>query len=306
MSTLVRAVEDYLAIRRALGFKLEREGQLLPRFARFIEQRGSDVATAALALEWATLPSDASPYWWAHRLSMVRPFIEYLHGLDPHHEVPSRELLKQSCPRAQPHLYTDVEIQALLVECSRFRGRLKPSTYVTLIGLLYVTGMRVGEAIALDRHDLDPASQVLTIRHSKFDKSRELVLHESTVWAMVRYAELRDTVIPQPRDTTFFVSNCGTSLFYKNVHFNFSRLRQWTGLDACEPVPRIHDLRHSFAVTSLMRWYQQGLDVQVRLPRLSTYLGHVSPSTTYWYLSAVPELLTAAAARLDDGYGEMP
>lgn len=306
MSTLTQAVEDYLTIRRALGFKLAEDERLLFDFTRFVEQAGSGVATAALAVRWATLPADASSYWWARRLGRVRPFIEYLHGLDPRHEVPPRELLKQRSSRAKPHLYTDVEIQALLVECSRFQGRLKPSTYATLFGLLHVTGMRVGEAIALDRADLDPSNQVLTIRHGKFDKSRELVLHESTVQAMVRYAELRDLVIPRPRAATFFVSNCGTALIYKNVQVNFSRLRKWTGLEACAPVPRIHDLRHSFAVTTLMRWYQQGLDVQVRLPRLSTYLGHVSPSSTYWYLSAVPELLSAAAARLDDEYGDPP
>jgi integrase len=306
MSTLAQAVEDYLTIRRALGFKLEEGERLLFAFARFVEQAGSDVATTDLAVRWATLPADASSYWWALRLGRVRPFIEYLHGLDPRHEVPPRELLKQRHSRAQPHLYADVEIQALLAECSRFQGRLMQSTYATLFGLLYVTGMRVGEAIALGRSDLDPSNQVLTIRHGKFDKSRELVLHESTVQALVRYAELRDLVMPRPKDATFFVSSSGTALIYKNVQFNFSRLRRWTGLDACAPVPRIHDLRHSFAVTTLMRWYQQGLDVQVRLPRLSTYLGHVSPSSTYWYLSAVPELLSAAAARLDDKYGDPP
>lgn len=306
MSTLTRAVEDYLTIRRALGFKLESEERLLLAFARFVEQTGSDVATAALAMEWATLPADASPYWWACRLSMVRIFTAYLHGIDPRNEIPPRDALKARSSRAQPHLYTDAEIRVLLAECSRFKGRLMPSTYATLFGLLYVTGMRVGEAIALNRSDLDPSNQVLTIRHGKFDKSRELVLHESTVQAMVQYAELRDITIPQPRNSAFFVSSCGTTLIYKNVQANFSRLRQWTGLDACDPVPRIHDLRHSFAIATLMRWYQQGRDVQVRLPRLSTYLGHVSPSSTYWYLSAVPELLTAAAARLGDGYGDLP
>jgi integrase len=304
MSVLHRAVEDYLTIRRALGFKLEREGSLLPQFVRFVEESGSAIVTEELALQWAMLPQEASACWWTHRLDMVRPFAAYLHGLDPRHEVPSRDLLKVRGPRAQPHLYNDVEILALLEACKRLNGQLMQSTYATLLGLLYVTGMRVGEAIALARADLDPASQVLTIRHSKFDKSRELVLHESTVQALMQYAELRDSVVPRPRDPTFFISRRGTALHYKNVHFYFSHLREWTGLDACDPVPRIHDLRHSFAITTLIRWYEEGLDVQARLPKLSTYLGHVSPSNTYWYLSAVPELLTAAAARRN-GYGDL-
>jgi integrase len=180
------------------------------------------------------------------------------------------------------------------------------STYSTLFGLLYVTGMRVGEAIGMDRTDLDEANQVLVIRHGKFGKSRELVLHETTVRELLGYAALRDRVIPSPASAAFFLSRSGTRLIYKNVQRYFSRLREWTGLADLDPRPRIHDMRHSFAITTLIRWYRDGLDVQARLPRLSTYLGHVTPETTYWYLTAVPELLTQAADRLDSSLGDLP
>jgi integrase/recombinase XerD len=161
--------------------------------------------------------------------------------------------------------------------------------------------MRVGEAIALDRDDLDPATGVLTVRHGKFGKSRELPLHPSTVSALADYARLRDRLCPTPRTPAWFVSTAGTRLIYNNVHYELHRLIHAAGLRPRSPRcrPRPHDLRHSFAVATLLDWYRDGTDVDAALPRLSTYLGHVEPASTYWYLTATPELLALVAARLD-------
>lgn len=306
MSQLHEAVRQYLSVRRALGYKLEREGMLLPDFADFVKQHGSQYITTELALRWACLPSGASSCWWAKRLGMVRRFALHFRALDPRTEVPATDLIPYRKQRRTPYLYSDADIRALIRECARLRGPLGSTTYMTLLGLLAVTGMRVGEAIALDRSDFDARQALLTIRHSKFDKSRELPLHSTTVDALRAYGRERDRVHRRSKGPSFFVSNTGTRLWPQNVWNKFARLRRRAGLPSRPRPPCIHDLRHSFAVATLLRWYRDGADVQAKLPLLSTYLGHVSPSTTYWYLTGAPELLALAAQRLERAWGEMP
>jgi integrase len=307
MSTLADAVKEYLELRRGLGYKLEREGRLLPDFADFLERDGGSYITVERALRWATASATATPQWWVTRLGMVRQLAKYLAALDPRTEVPSPRLLpKRTREKLPPYLYTDEEVQALMRAAQTLHG-LKGVTYATLLGLLATTGMRVGEALRLDRSDVHWREQVLLIRHSKFGKSRELPLHPSTVEALRSYACQRDRALPHPRSPSFLLSLAGTRLHYKNVHFCFLRLLRCAGLADRRPHrPRLVDLRHTFAVRTIADGYRAGLDVQARLPSLSTYLGHVNPSHTYWYLSGALELLQLAAERLERALGELP
>ena len=188
------------------------------------------------------------------------------------------------------------------------RSPLRAATFETLVGLLAVTGLRIGEALRLDRDDVDLTGDVLTIRLSKFGKSREVPVHTSTVDALARYSRERDRLCPRPADRAFFVSTAGTRLLYCNAHLAWLELVRRAGLEprSLQCRPRPHDLRHSFAVRTLLGWYRQNADVQARMPLLSTYLGHVHPGSTYWYLSAAPELLTLVVARLDAVAGGAP
>ena len=298
MSTLRKALQDYLQLRHALGFKLEREGVLLPRFVSFLEQEDAAHITTSLAARWAMTPASASPRQWAERLGEVRLFARFLAAQDPHTEVPPRDLLPRvPSRRLVPFVYEDADLLALMRATDIFDG-VKRSTYATLLGLLAVTGMRVGEAINLDRDDINWRAQLLVIRSAKFGKSRELVLHRTTLDALRAYLRIRDRVLPHPRSPALLLSLAGTRLLYKNVQRGFSQLLRRAALPQRLPRrPRLHDLRHAFAIKTLTRWYREGLDVEARLPLLSTYLGHVHPSQTYWYLTATPEMMRLAERR---------
>lgn len=306
MSKLRQALDEYLALRRSLGYKLERAGRLLADFVGHLETAGAHTIAIDAALSWATQPSDADPSWWAHRLSAVRGFARHLHAIDPVHEVPPAGLLPHRKVRATPYLYANTDIVALMAAARDLRSALRAATFETLVGLLAVTGLRIGEALRLDRGDVDPDEGVLQIRDTKFGKFRAVPLHTSTGEALATYARRRDRLCPRPVDPAFFVSTAGTRLLYCNVHVTWLNLVRRAGLErrsaSCRPRP--HDLRHSFAVRTLLGWYQDGVDVQARMPALSTYLGHVHPANTYWYLSGAPELLNLAAARLDAESGE--
>ncbi|MGH2604624.1 MAG: tyrosine-type recombinase/integrase, partial [Dehalococcoidia bacterium] len=252
MTDLRRAAEDYLALRRSLGFKLASQGYLLESFVSYAEQAGASRITVELAVAWARLPSGRDPVWHARRLSAVRVFAKHLTALDPTTEVPPADLLPYHSRRAVPYLYTPAEIDALMAAARGIRSPLKAATYETVVGLLVVTGMRVGEAIALDRKDVDWKHRLLTVVDSKFGKSRELPLHASTVAVLRAYARRRDRLCPRPKDPSFFVSTTGTRLIYNNVHMGFHKLVRQVGLKPRSPRcrPRLHDVRHSFAVTT--------------------------------------------------------
>ena len=300
MSTLRHHAEEYLTIRRALGHNLDHRGRLLMSFIDFLDAAGADYVSTELALAWAMLPKDVQPIWWSQRLGVVRVFARYLAAIDERTEVPSPDALAATAPRTPPHLYSLAEIAALMAEARRIRFPLKAATYETLIGLLAACGLRVGEAIRLSRSDVDLHAGRLTIRESKFRKSRLVPLHTSTRDALAVYARKRDVLIPHPAADNFFISLVGTQLHHTSVNETFRRLVEAIGLE--EPGtrrPRPHDLRHRFAVEVLLGWMRAGVDVAPRLPALSTYLGHVKPSSTYWYLQAAPELLALAARRLE-------
>jgi integrase/recombinase XerD len=301
MSTLAQHVEDYLQLRRALGFKLIGEGVLLAEFVRCAEQAGQPTVTTEFALEWARRPAKASHNYLSRRLRAVRSFARYLHARDPACEVPPIELLPAKKYRPAPYLYRDEEIVALMTAASLLRPPMRAATFRTLIGLLACTGLRIGEALRLDRDDVDTTLGLLTVRDSKFGKSREVLLHTTTVTALAEYCEIRDRLCPQPKERTFFITTRGTRIAHPTIYLPFRALLEQAGIT--HPVPgrhvRVHDLRHSFAVRTLLGWYRDGRDVQARMPLLSTYMGHVDPAATFWYLSAAPELLGLAADRLE-------
>lgn len=291
---------NYLALRRALGYRLARPEKLLGQFLDHLEDGGDTTITVAAALDWARQPAHGDSNWWAYRLSAVRGFARYLHSLDPAHQVPAPDLLPQRPQRANPYLYSDSEIAALMGATGALRTPLRQATFATLIGLLAVTGIRIGEAIGLNRGDVDLSAGLLLVRHGKFDKARELALHPTTVDALRRYQQLRDQHTPAT-EAALLISTAGTRLLYCNVHHTFHRLVAAAGLVprsvSCRP--RIHDLRHAFAVRAMLDAYAAGQDGQLRLTLLSTWLGHVHPGSTYWYLSASPELMAVAGQRLE-------
>jgi len=300
--TMVTLVEDYLAQRRSLGFRLRIEGQQLLSFARYADATGHrGPLTVDLLVRWATLPSEKLRRFPARRLDCVRPFARYRAALDPATEVPPSSLLGPARQRPRHHIYTDTEVAALVASARRLApaNSLRPATYTTLFGLLAASGLRVSEALRLTRTDVDLAGGVLTVRATKFRKSRLVPLHATTTAALRTYAEHRDRAVPRPVAPTFFVSLRGTPLAYSTVRTVFRRLSHALGWATHAPRPRIHDLRHTFACRRLQRWYEEGVDVAPRVAALATYLGHVKITDTYWYLTGTPELLAIAAERFE-------
>ncbi len=301
MTTLAQHLAGYLAVRRALGYKLARAEKLLAQFLVWLDERGERVITTELALEWATLPPATSSNWHHQRLTVVRGFATHLHAIDPRHEVLPSDLLVWSKRRAVPFLYSDTEVRRLMDAASVIPTPHRAATMRTLIGLLAVTGMRVGEAIRLDCTDIDSGHGLLVVRDSKFGKSRELAVDPSTIAALRHYLRRSDRPVPDEPTAALFTSASGTRLIYCNVHLAFKRIVGHAGLRprSTECRPRPHDLRHSFAVNAILDACRSDADVQARLPLLSTYLGHVHPKDTYWYLQAAPELLALAGRRLE-------
>ncbi|MCA1679459.1 MAG: tyrosine-type recombinase/integrase [Actinobacteria bacterium] len=303
MTTLGDSLGDYLAVRRRLGFEMPQDGRLLEGFVEFLEQAGAPRITTELALAWARLPGDAHPHRWRQRLSVARGFARHYATLDPTSEVPSKDLLPGHRPRIVPYIYTEEEIAALMAAARQLRPRLRGVRHATLIGLLAVTGMRPGEAVGLDRHDIDLHNGVVAVRAGKQKKQREVPLHATTISALRDYARLRDACMPDPSTPAFFVSARGRRMGREELNRTFTKMVCEVGFDngrGARVRPRPHDLRHAFAVNTLLGWYRAGEDIDRRMPLLSTWLGHVDPASTYWYLEAVPELLELVSLRLEE------
>jgi integrase/recombinase XerD len=301
MSAMADSARDYLRLRNSLGHDLAEHHRQLPRFVAFLEAEGLPAVTVVAALAWAQEPGDGPATSMApRRMTIARGFARYLAGIDARTEVPPPGLIAGRRRWRPPFIYDPGDIEALMAQ-ARQLSPMPAATHETLIGLLAATGLRVGEAIRLDRADIDWAGGVLTIRESKFGKTRMVPVLGSTLSRLEHYARARGQLCPQAAATaSFFVSTAGTRLIYARVGQVFRRLRDHAGIGAgADHRPRIHDLRHTFAVRTLLGWYQAGDDVEARLPILSTYLGHRDPRSTYWYLSAAPELLALAAARLE-------
>ncbi len=307
MSELRKALEEYLCIRRALGFELRQAGATLHQFVSFLQEQDASFVTTELALRWAKQPASASPANWAARLSMVRRFAQHRSATDMRTEIPPKGLLPHRYRRKPPYMYRDKDIRRLVEAARGLRSSqgLRPWTYSTLFGLLAATGMRVSEPVALDCEDVDLTESILTIRRTKFGKSRLVPLHSTIGRVLQQYARRRESVHPTPKSRSFFLSDRGTRLTANGVRYVFVQLSRQIGLRGPSDShgPRLHDLRHRFAVHTMLRWYRAGVDVERNLPQLSTYLGHTHVSDTYWYLSATPELLRLAAGRLDDERG---
>jgi|CZKW01.1.fsa_nt_gi integrase len=302
MTTSLREVlAGYLTLRRSLGYKLITDERLLGQFLDFLEDKGATVITTEHALSFATLTSGASPGWLAQRLGVVRLFAAFTTSLDEESEVPPAGCLPGRPARAAPYLCSDAEVEAIMAAARSLRVPLLARTYEALIGLLAVTGLRIGEAIRLARQDvvLDEAS--VRVLKTKFGKSREVPLAPSSAEALRRFAAVRDELCPMPRHDSFFCSTAGTRLVYAAVQRTFSRLCRQAGVVATSPAcrPRLHDFRHRFAVSTLTSWQEAGADVGALLPLLSTVMGHVNPASTYWYLTSTPELMAPVAARLE-------
>jgi site-specific recombinase XerD len=306
MSALHDALAKYVAIRRALGSKLGEPAVTLGHFLEFLEREGAQFITTELALRWAQEHEGVQRATWARRLSMVRQFATWLSTLDPRTEVPPRRILEARRQRNKPHIFTDYETGQLMAEAARLPSPtgLRALTHITLIGLLAATGLRPGEALALDTPDVDLQNAVLTIRETKFGKSRFVPVEASTCAALVHYADRRDELCPQRCTDAFLVSERGTRLKSCTVRGTFARMSCTIGLRAAAGVrrigrgPRLQDFRHTFATRRLIEWYRAGLDVERELPKLTTYLGHVQVGHTYWYIEAVPELLQLATEYL--------
>jgi integrase len=316
MKSLQQAVEDYLKLRRSLGFKLDRNETRLRQFLSFMEERNASQLTTKIMLEFATQDQTLSRRTTSGRLSTVRGFARYQKGIDPTTEIPPFYLLPDKPIPARPYLYSDAEIIRLLEGAkdhpswNRFAGPLwtqfQSWTLYCIFGLLTVTGMRVGEVLKLQSSDIDWTRGILTIRNAKFGKSRLIPLHPSTLKALTTFAEHRDRFFaefnPQQERSHVFVRSTGKPIDGRDINRTFLQISRKIGFRAVDARkgPRLHDLRHRFAIETLLRWYRAGEKVDSLLPVLSTYLGHTHVTGTYWYLRCTPELMEAAGNRLEN------
>lgn len=308
MTDLAQAVEDYVSLRRSLGFKLASHPHLLADFVSYLDAAGATTVTVEAAVSWATLPAGRDPVWWSQRLGIVRGFANYLRVFDPDTEIPPTHLLPRRRYRPEPYIYSPEEIAALDAAAQAITDPLLAATLATLIGLIASSGLRPGEALKLDRDDIDWEHGVLDICNTKFNKHRQVPVHPSTVDALGAYAQTRDRICRRPTSSTFFVSRTGARLVHASIDRSFAQLARRAGLPrpGTARSPRLHDLRHLFAISTVTAWYRAGLDVNAHLPLLSTYMGHADPANSYWYLSATPELLALAVERRDQNGRSRP
>jgi integrase len=301
---MTHKVEQYLAYRRDLGYKLRTEGSLLRQFGAYTDRISHHgPLSVALAVRWARLPADRDRFCWARRLQVVRCFARYLTLDEPTTEIPPTRLLGPASARRMPYVYSEPEVSALIAAARQLQPakRLRPRTYATFLGLLACTGLRSSEALRLTRSDFDDRQGVLLVRETKFHKSRLVTLHSSATAALRAYARKRDQLVPYAATDRFFITDCGTPLCASTVHHVFRKLCDTLPTVArnARRDPRLHDLRHTFACRRVERWYDTGVDATHAIAALAVYLGHAKVSYTYWYLTATPELLGCAAARFE-------
>ena len=301
-------VRQYLRERRRLGFQLRSMGHALRSFALHVDKLESPgLLTVEMMAEWARCDHAGSndPHTWARRLKILRPFARWLQQFEPRTEVPDEAIFGRAGERLTPHIYSEQDLIDLLAVARHLRPGLRGATYEGLFGLLAATGLRVSEAVLLHTGDVDLKTGMLTIRRTKFAKSRQVPLHSSTVDALRRYRRLRDPLIEFTDDTAFFVGSRGRrrghQLSTRQVDRTFAQLRTqlaWPNRGA-HSTPRVHDIRHSFIVRRMLAWHADGIDIDQAMLALSTYVGHAMVTNTYWYLTAVPELMALAAAKFE-------
>lgn len=302
MKSLQDHLRQYVAARRALGTQLREPAKTLSGFIRFLSQKKSKFITIPLALEWSQQSKSVQRATWARKLSMVRQFARWLSVIEPRHQVPPPRLLNVRHRRNKPYIYTDQEIARLMAASAALKSPqgMKGRTLGALIGLLAATGLRPGEARALENQDVDFEAGVLVIRESKFGKSRLVPVDKSVLAALGKYTRERNRSFPLPCCSAFFVSDRGTALDLAAVRTWFCKVSRSCGLRKSPEGkrygrgPRLQDMRHTFATKRLLEWYRTGSNVALQMPKLTTYLGHSSVACTYWYIEAVPELLERA------------
>lgn len=297
-------VDTYLQARRSVGFILHIEGEQLQRFANFAKQRDHQGhITLDLALAWAIDSQKSHQIGRARRLEVVRSLAKYCVIFEPKTEIPPSHFLGPSHRRVTPHIYTDLEITSLLEMANGLKSKLglRPVTMHCLFGLLAATGLRISEALHLNRNDIDLHQEVLLVRNTKFRKSRYIPLHSMVCKALSQYADFRNQQLPVVQNPSFFLLDDGNALKYRQALYSFHQIRAQLGWDICFKGrrPRLHDLRHTFACRRLLAWYKEDADIDRMVPLLSTYLGHAKVSDTYWYLTGIPELMAIAAARFE-------
>lgn len=302
--TMVAQVKEYVSYKRNLGFQLRIEAGQLLNFAKYADTSGhTGPVTTELILRWARLPEKASQLYQARRVEVVRCFAKYQAIFFPKTEIPPSRILGPAHCRTEPYIYSQQQISALLEACAQLTpiDGLRPCTYTTLFGLIACAGLRISEALKLSRDDVDLANGVVLIAETKFHKSRLVPLDPSASKALSKYAKFRDKYHPISKSKTFFLSEAGLSLPYSTVNHNFKLLREKLGwCTKGKRPPRIHDMRHSFASRRLLLWYEQGVDINHAIYSLSTYLGHVKVTDTYWYLTGTPELFAFAVIKFEE------
>ena len=310
MSASRQMLDNYLALRRDLGYKLLSAGTALLSFVGFLEEAGAAYISSEHAVTWALLPTSVQAVRWWRRLSFVRGFARYCVALDPRTEVPPADLLPYRYQRRAPFFFSSDEVRILLQAAVALPAKdgLANHTQYCLIGLLSVTGIRISEALNLTMDDVDLDNAVLAIHSTKFGKSRLVPLHQSTVKALADYRERRARLLKGRQVPYWFVNRQGKQVRCDTFDRQFRRLTDKLGIrprNGQRP-PRLHDLRHRFAISTLLLWYRDGEDIDRRLPILSAYLGHVDIHSTYWYLSACPELMAAALDKVERRWGVSP
>lgn len=303
MTTLRQHLDEYLALRRSLGYKLRKEGVRLPKFLSFLERRKANHISTALAIDWANQAVRTSQ---SHRITMVRGFAKYMAAFDALTEVPPDSLFPKAHIRPHPYIYSDDEVRRLMRAACDYKYDQPLGTYSCLLGLLAVSGLRSGEALDLRVADLDLANRVLTVRGTKFGKSRLVPIHRTTAKELKAYIERRNALHVPELSPYLFVNRTGRRLCRRRAYYVFANLLASAGIRKLNSGrgPRLHDLRHRFAVQTLIDWYHAGHDVEQRLPTLSTFLGHVSVEDTYWYLTENPELMNRPVQMLNERWGD--
>jgi len=302
--TMLTRVQGYIDHRRGLGYQARIDAVLLFNFARYADSvRHRGPLTIDLAVKWATFPANGARVYRARRLDLIRRFARYEIMYEPRTEIPPPGLLGTTVMHPRPHIYSDEEISAMIGAARSLlpTGSLRPHTYSTFLGLLACTGLRVAEALKLGRDDVDLCTGVLTVRQTKFHKSRLVPLHPSATKMLGKYVRFRDAYCPAPLANTFFLSEAGKALRYTTVCQHFQRIRRRLGWGADQNglVPRMYDLRHTFICRRLLAWYREGIDINHAIYSLSTYVGHVKATHTYWYVTGIPELLALVAKRFE-------
>ena len=302
--SMVSLVGSYIEDRRQLGFSMAIQARRLLCFARFADRLGHrGPITEELAVRWARATPRTNPMAAADRLRVLRPFAQYRRQFEPQTQVPRSGLCGPEHRRLTPHIYSPQEIRALLAAARELSpaGDLRATTCETVFGLLAATGLRISEAMALRRCDVELDRALITVRQTKFRKCRQLVLHATTAEALRRYASFRDRHRPATQHDAFFLNDRGEPMNVRQVQYAFADLRtrlNWRARGG-HPAPRIQDIRHTFICRRLLAWYQEGIDVGNAMLSLSTYVGHTQVTHTYWYITGIPELMSIAAQRFE-------